>query len=57
MPWRLKFFQSPSGIFGVYPLRARYRAKLDIGFFNALQTTHHRTPIRGPPNLLPARVE
>ena len=40
MPWRLKFCQPLSGVFGAYPLRARHRAKFDVGFFVAL---------RGPP--------
>ena len=40
MPWRLKFCQPLSGVFGAYTLRARHRAKFDVGFFVAL---------RGPP--------
>jgi len=40
MPWRLKFCQPLSGVFGGDTLRARHRAKFDVGFFVAL---------RGPP--------
>lgn len=40
MPWRLKFCQPLSGVFGAYTPRARHRAKFDVGFFVAL---------RGPP--------
>ena len=47
MPWRLKFCQPLSGVFGAYTLRARHRAKFDVGFF--ISPYHHRNPIRGPP--------
>ncbi len=40
MPWRLKFCQPLSGVFGAPTLRARHRAKFDVGFFVAP---------RGPP--------
>ena len=40
MPWRLKFCQPLSGVFGAYTLRARHRDRFDVGFFVAL---------RGPP--------
>ena len=51
MPWRLKFCQPLSGVFGAYPLRARHRAKFDVGFFVApLQRppsqSHSRTTLR-----------
>ena len=57
MPWRLRFCLSPSGIFGAYHFDARYRVQLDTGFFYALQTSHRRNPIRGPPDLPSARIE
>ena len=47
MPWRLKFCQPLSGVFGAYTLRARHRDRFDVGFFIA--PYHHRNPIRGPP--------
>ncbi len=40
MPWRLKFCQPLSGVFGAYTLRARHRDRFDVGFFVAP---------RGPP--------
>jgi len=48
MPWRIGYRPSPSGEEGVYPLRARYRGNLDIGFFVAfLERNPYRN--RGPP--------
>ena len=55
MPWRLKFCQPLSGVFGAPTLRARHRAKFDVGFFVALYNAHHRNPIRGPPSELSVR--
>ena len=51
MPWRLIYNPSLNKERGLYPLRARYQGKLDVGFFVAHFSTHltpNNQP-RGPP--------